>query len=311
MADNSSQNIVTKKSTSSKKKDIQPTMDTTTVAAVAAVAAVATTATVDNTANNVDTAAIKKKSNETTDGYKKIQNIITTANSKFSEDIQIQVRADLQEFKNSMMSIVSSSSKSSNDNSGDGLSKIADMLSKIDEKLNNLIEQQNFHNMWIKCTLEGALHKNDVDLLDIKPIIKGEVKSVAAKKAPAKATTSTDEKLSAVKSTNFLKYQVLNNAEYILQKFKDNEEYMTNCICEHIKALPIASSFNKDNDIAEKVEFFINYVKNNETASTKLFTLLNKNNTVFKKSITGDFESWKSQNIVNVNKDFLDGGEDV
>ena len=266
----------------------------------------------------------KKKSNET-DGYKKIQLMINTAKEEAIEEVQKRTKKDIQEFKDSIMSDlqdiknsidrISSSkatSKSSNDNGA--LTNIAELLSKLndlDNKINASNEKQEFNFNWLKLALDGVLHKNDIDL-DVKPVIKGDVKPV--KKAPAKAKASDSASavdLSTVKSTNFLKHQVLHDTEYILQLFnnREYEEHITNSICEHIKALPIASSFNKDAPVSEKVEFFTSYVRSNESASTKLFTLLNKN-TTFKKAIAGNFESWKAQNTVNVNKDFL-GEEDA
>ena len=277
-----------------------------------------------STSTSTSADAPKKKSNET-DGYKKIQLMINTAKEEAIEEVQKRTKKDIQEFKDSIMSNLQdiknsidrissskSTSKSSNDNGA--LTNIAELLSKLndlDNKINSSNEKQEFNFNWLKLALDGVLHKNDIDL-DVKPVIKGDVKPV--KKAPAKAKSSDSASavdLSTVKSTNFLKHQVLHDSEYILQLFntREYEEHMTNCICEHIKALPIASSFNKDVPVSEKVEFLTNYVRSNESASTKLFTLLNKN-TTFKKAIASNFESWKAQNTVNVNKDFL-GEEDA
>jgi len=270
-----------------------------------------------------DAADVGKKKTET-DGYKKIQLMMNTAKNETIEEVQKGLKKDLEEFKNSIMAdlqeiknsitrLSSNKSSSSNEN-GATLSNTADLVSKLndlDTKLSASNEKQEFNFNWLKIALDGVLHKNDIDL-DVKPVIKGEVKAV--KKAPAKAKTADSAStvdLSTIKSTNFLKHQVLHDSEYILQLFnnREYEEHITNSICEHIKALPIAASFNKDADVSEKVEFFTNYVRSNESASTKLFTLLNKN-TAFKKTITSNFESWKSQNTVNVNKDFL-GEEDA
>lgn len=267
----------------------------------------------------------KKKSNET-DGYKKIQLMIDTAKEEAIEELQKRTKKDIQEFKDSIMSDLqdiknsidrissskATSSKSSNDN-GAAISNIAELLSKmndLDTKINSSNEKQEFNFNWLKLALDGVLHKNDIDL-DVRPVIKGDVKPVKKAPAKAKSTDSASVDLSTVKSTNFLKHQVLHDAEYIMQLFnnKEYEEHITNSICEHIKALPIASSFNKDAPVSEKVEFFTSYVRSNESASTKLFTLLNKN-TTFKKAIASNFESWKAQNTVNVNKDFL-GEEDA
>lgn len=273
---------------------------------------------------SVEASTPKKKSNET-DGYKKIQLMINTAKEEAIEEVQKRTKKDIQEFKDSIMSGLqdiknsidmissskSASSKSSNDN-GAAISNIAELLSKmndLDTKINASNEKQEFNFNWLKLALDGVLHKNDIDL-DVRPVIKGDVKPVKKAPAKAKATDSASAvDLSTVKSTNFLKHQVLHDTEYILQLFnnREYEEHITNSICEHIKALPIAASFNKDASVSEKVEFFTNYVRSNETASTKLFTLLNKN-TTFKKAIASNFESWKAQNTVNVNKDFL--GED-
>ena len=262
------------------------------------------------------TNANKKKTNET-DGYKKIQLMINTAKEETIEELHRRSKKDFQEFKDSILVDLqeiknSIAKKPSNDNGA--LTSIAELLSKMNDlntKMTASNEKQEFNFNWLTIALDSVLHKNDIDL-DVKPVIKGEVKPV--KKAPAKAKATDSAAvvdLSTIKSTNFLKHQVLNDSEYILQLFnnKDNEDHITNCICEHIKALPIAASFNKDACISEKVEFFTNYVRSNETASTKLFTLLNKN-TAFKKIIAGNFESWKAQNTVNVNKDFL-GEEDA
>lgn len=273
-----------------------------------------------------DASTPKKKSNET-DGYKKIQLMINTAKEEAIEEVQKRTKKDIQEFKDSIMSDLqdiknsidrisssksTSSSKSSNDNGV--LANIAELLSKmndLDTKINSSNEKQEFNFNWLKLALDGVLHKNDIDL-DVRPVIKGDVKPVKKAPAKAKATDSASAvDLSTVKSTNFLKHQVLHDAEYILQLFnnKEYEEHITNSICEHIKPLPIAASFSKDASVSEKVEFFTSYVRANESASTKLFTLLNKN-TTFKKAIASNFESWKAQNTVNVNKDFL-GEEDA
>lgn len=300
----------TSKSTTSKKSVTDTAISTSTKNSASAEA---------GASSEVDSANVSKKKTNETDGYKKIQLMINTAKEETIEELHRRSKKDLKEVKDSILVDLqeikdSIAKKSSNDNGSSLLTSIADLLSKLNDlntKMAAANEKQEFNFNWLTIALDSVLHKNDIDL-DVKPVIKGEVKTV--KKAPAKAKVADSAAavdLSTIKSTNFLKHQVLHDAEYILQLFnnKDNEDHITNCICGHIKALPIASTFNKDARISEKVEFFINYVKSNETTSTKLFTLLNKN-TAFKKIITSNFESWKAQNTVNVNKDFL-GEEDA
>lgn len=255
--------------------------------------------TIENTSKSP---SLEKKKTSENEGYKKMENLmnnsIASANSLLLNDIKISINESMREFKQ-QLNLPSSGV--------DILSKINELDAKVNElhaKISALADQVQFDNNWLKISLDGALHKNDVD---IKPVVKGEVKAVKAvpkTKAATAAAVVKDVDLSTIKSTNFLKHQLTNDPTYITQKFTDNEEFMSNAFYEHIKSLPLSINF-RELPLKEKIDHFLNHAKNNESTNSKLITLLNKN-AVFKKSVTVDFESWKSQNKINNNKDFLD-----
>jgi len=249
-----------------------------------------------------------KKSSEN-EGYKKMENLMNTtinnANIVLKNDIKSiihnEVRSIIQdEFKSIIQNEFKQMLQPSQSNS-ENLPKIYDFLVKMNTTLLALSDQVKFDNEWLKLSLESALlQKNEIIDLNINPIAKGGVEKVAAKTAPK---AKVDTEVSSIKSTNFLKHQMTNDSAYIAQKFTDNEEHMSNCFCEHIKSLPLAKTF-KELPLQDKIDNFLSHIQSHESTNTKLVTLLNKN-PAFKKSVSNDFDSWKSQNKVNNNKDFL------
>lgn len=256
-----------------------------------------------------------------TDAAERLEAMINNSNAKLFKEINTAFSNSMNEYQKlnnakfaEVLNILESMNgrlTSLENKSSSSKASASSNTDSIETKLEDLKRGLEVDMAWIKLTLE-LLNKNEV--IGVPPVIKGEVKTKAkqtkasvavvdAAEATTDAAAAKDTESVQIKtSTSYFKF-IIKDKSFVEKLFTNYNEFVSTNFCTHIKSLPLAKSFMSLPD-EEKISEFLNHVQKNETTNSKLITLLNKN-AALKEMVSQNFETWKSDYKLNVNKNFL------